>query len=117
MPRSDIETELIAVSGCGPARGSKGDRARPSPLTTRRSRSTPDALELRRPGHRLADEARPEKAIADFSEAIRTDPGFALAYLNRAGVRYEKGEFDKAIADLDAAIRRQPKDAHAYCPG
>ena len=55
-----------------------------------------------------------DKAIADYTEAIRLDPKFAEAYYNR-GVAYEnKGEYDKAIADYTEAIRLDPKYAEAY---
>ena len=55
-----------------------------------------------------------EKAIADYTEAIRLDPKDAKAYYNR-GVAYgEKGERDKAIADFTEAIRLNPKMAWAY---
>ena len=55
-----------------------------------------------------------DKAIADYTEAIRLDPKFAQAYNNRGGTYYGKGEFDKAIADFSEAIRLNPKYAHAY---
>ena len=55
-----------------------------------------------------------DKAIADFTEAIRLDPKYAQAYYNR-GYAYWKGDFDKAIADFTEAIRLDPKYAKAYC--
>ena len=56
-----------------------------------------------------------DKAIADYTEAIRLDPKFATAYYGR-GVAYgEKGDYDKAIADYTEAIRLDPKLAEAYC--
>jgi tetratricopeptide (TPR) repeat protein len=55
-----------------------------------------------------------DKAIADYAEAIRLDPKYALAYYNR-GVAYEKkGEWDNAIAEYTEAIRLDPKYARAY---
>ena len=50
-----------------------------------------------------------DKAIDDFTEAIRLDSRYAMAYYNR-GLAYEKkGEPDKAVADLDAVVRLRPK--------
>ena len=50
----------------------------------------------------------PDRAIADYSEAIRLDPKFANAYINR-GVAYRaKLENDRAIADFDEAIASIP---------
>ena len=49
-----------------------------------------------------------DRAISDFTEAIRLDPKLASAYYNR-GIAYEnKGEHDKAIADYTEAIRLEP---------
>src|SRR5262249_905283 len=55
-----------------------------------------------------------DRAIADFSEAIRLDPNYAEVY-NLRGVTYgNKGDLDRAIADYSEAIRLDPKLAAAY---
>ena len=56
-----------------------------------------------------------DKAIDGFSEAIRLDPGFAVAYRDRGlawdAKRYlDKGFFDKAFEDLSEAIRLDPEN-------
>ena len=51
-----------------------------------------------------------DKAIADFTEAIRLDPKYAEAYCNRGCAYRNKGDYDKAIADFTEAIRLNPKD-------
>ena len=54
------------------------------------------------------------KAIEEYSKAIRLDPHEGKAYFNR-GLAYDnKGEFDRAINDYNAAIRLDPQDADAY---
>ena len=55
-----------------------------------------------------------DKAIADFSEAIRLDPKRADAYYGRGTAYGHKGEYDKAIADYSDAIRLAPPKADAY---
>ena len=55
-----------------------------------------------------------DKAIADYTEAIRLDPKYADAYNRRADAYEIDGEYDKAIADFTAAIRLNPKDANLY---
>jgi tetratricopeptide (TPR) repeat protein len=55
-----------------------------------------------------------QRAIADYSEAIRLDPKYAMAYYYR-GLAYDyKEEHDRAIADYSEAIRLDPKYAMAY---
>ena len=55
-----------------------------------------------------------DRAIADFTEAIRLDPKYDIEYYGR-GLAYEnKGDYDKAIPDYTEAIRLDPKDARAY---
>ena len=55
-----------------------------------------------------------DRAIADYSEAIRIDPRYADAYYNRAIAFKAKGDLDRAIADYNEAIRLNPRDALAY---
>lgn len=55
-----------------------------------------------------------DKAINDFSRAIRINPRYASAYHNRGYAYERKGEPDKAIMDLSEAIRLNPQDARAY---
>jgi len=55
-----------------------------------------------------------DRAIADFTEAIRLDPKSARAFNNR-GIAYQaKGDGDRAIADFTEAIRLDPKNFLAY---
>jgi tetratricopeptide (TPR) repeat protein len=61
-------------------------------------------------------EARSEfdKAIADYSAAIKLDPTNEFIYNSRGNAWRSKGEYDKAIADHSEAIRLDPKYALAY---
>ena len=87
---------------------------RPSPTTTRPSGSTQSTHAYNNRGFARADKKEYDKAIADFSEAIRLDPKDATAYYNRGIAWAGKNEYDKAIADYSEAIRLDPKDASAY---
>src|SRR5262245_13300531 len=55
-----------------------------------------------------------DRAIADYSEAIKLNPKYASAYVGRGSVWYAKKDFDKAIADYDEAIRIDPKHGLAF---
>lgn len=55
-----------------------------------------------------------DSAIADYSEAIRINPKYALPYNNRGNAYRSKGDNDRAITDLDQAIRLDPEYGYAY---
>ena len=57
---------------------------------------------------------RVEKAITDFSEAIRLDPKSPLAFYNRGNAYLDKKKLDLALADFNAAIANEPEFALAY---
>ena len=44
-----------------------------------------------------------DRAIADYNDAIRLDPNYALAYNNRAVAWQAKGDTARANADFDKA--------------
>src|SRR5262249_24362323 len=54
-----------------------------------------------------------DKALSEFSEAIRIDPRDAKAYLFRGGAHDKKRDYDKAIADYTEVIRLEPTNARA----
>ena len=55
-----------------------------------------------------------DKALAEFNEAIRLEPGCPDAYIHRAFAWTSKGEYDNAIADYDKAVVLEPRSAAAY---
>ena len=63
-------------------------------------------------GH--AREGHPDKAIADYSNAIDRDPKNVVFYTNRAVSQYNSGAYDQVIADCTKAIEFNPQCAAAY---
>jgi tetratricopeptide (TPR) repeat protein len=55
----------------------------------------------------------PDRAVADFNEAIRLKPDFASAYNNRGVVYRQTRDYDRAIKDFDVALRLKPGDLYA----
>jgi len=84
-------------------------------VTTRRTTPrvlTPtevEAYEASKRGEAAFDKKDYDKAIADYTEAIRLDPNY-YNYYNRRGDAYNiKKDYDKAIADYTEAIRLDPE--------
>lgn len=62
-------------------------------------------------GRALAEKKDIDRAISDFSEAIKLDPKLATAYYNRAGVLHnDKKDTKAAVADIFEAVRLDPKN-------
>jgi tetratricopeptide (TPR) repeat protein len=55
-----------------------------------------------------------QQAVESYDEAIRLNPGYALAYNNRGGAYVQLGQYEKAIVDYGAATRINPLYANAY---
>jgi tetratricopeptide (TPR) repeat protein len=55
-----------------------------------------------------------DRAIGDFTQAIRLDPNNKTAYRERGDAYYRKGDHDRAIADHTQAIRLDPAYDAAY---
>jgi tetratricopeptide (TPR) repeat protein len=72
------------------------------------------AIDLIEEGQSLAREGKFEQAITKYGEAIRREPGLALAYFVRASARMEQQRYDDAVSDLDNAIRLTPDDAWCF---
>jgi tetratricopeptide (TPR) repeat protein len=72
------------------------------------------ALAYHTRGYAYAAKGEPDRAIADYNEAIALDPKSALTYVNRGAAYTDKGEHDRAIADYGEAIRLDSNFARAY---
>ena len=55
-----------------------------------------------------------DRAIADFTAAIKLDPKNQIVYAYRCNARYTKGEINGAISDCTSAIALDPRDAASY---
>lgn len=55
-----------------------------------------------------------DQAIAYYSEAIRLNPQYTEAYVNRGNAHKVQGNVDGAIADYSEAIRINPEYVNAY---
>jgi lipoprotein NlpI len=55
-----------------------------------------------------------DRAIADYTEAIRLNPRLREAFNNRGNAWKAKGDLDRAIADYTEAIRLNPQSKEAF---
>lgn len=60
-------------------------------------------------GVELENQGKLGEAIAEYDEAIRLDPSFALAYSNRGAIYARLGQFQQAIQNLNKAIYLDPR--------
>ncbi|MFC1995184.1 fused MFS/spermidine synthase [Chloroflexota bacterium] len=65
-------------------------------------------------GVELTGQGKLDEAIDEYNEAIRLNPGYAMAYNNRGNAYAELGQFERGIEDYDEAIRLNPGYAMAY---
>lgn len=61
-------------------------------------------------GSANGDLGRRRKAMADFAQAIKLDPGFAEVYYNRSFAYEKSGQIKKAMADIKKALELAPGD-------
>jgi tetratricopeptide (TPR) repeat protein len=56
----------------------------------------------------------PERALSDCDEAIKVDPAYPAAYVNRGNAYEDLQDFNHALEDFNTAIRLDPKSVWAY---
>jgi lipoprotein NlpI len=71
------------------------------------------AATLSRRGQSYESNGNYDRAITDYSEAIRLNPA-PVFFTRRGYVYHAKGEYDRAIADYNEAIRINPEYVNAY---
>jgi S1-C subfamily serine protease/tetratricopeptide (TPR) repeat protein len=74
-----------------------------------------DAAELCARGALFTKARQYERAVLDFTAALRADPAYARAFAERGKAYQLQGEHDKALADCDAALKLDPRQVTAYC--
>ncbi|KAH9383280.1 hypothetical protein HPB48_024400 [Haemaphysalis longicornis] len=52
-----------------------------------------------------------DKAVEDYTEAIKYCGALAAPYYNRGTIRYRMGYFDLALPDMEKAVQLQPSNA------
>ena len=60
-------------------------------------------------GYVLKSKGNYKEAIADYNQALKIDPGYVDAYINRCDAYCDMGEYNKAGSDADSALKLKPK--------
>jgi S1-C subfamily serine protease len=66
------------------------------------------AAEFETRASRRYDEARYDRAIEDYSKALKLDPKLTSAMVNRGWAYYHKEDYETAVADFDASLKIDP---------
>ncbi len=86
----------------------RGDHVRAIPQYCRLVVQGPSPSVLRLRGIAYGTAGRHDLALADFDEAIRMNPKFALGYVERGIAKGVMGDLPGATNDLDAALALEP---------
>ena len=60
-------------------------------------------------GKAFAAWGEPERALAEFNQAISHNPGHAVLYANRGGAKLQMGDLQGAVSDCSLAIEMDPR--------
>jgi Tfp pilus assembly protein PilF len=123
-PVSGDETVALALPGTAPDGAPESSEAPPTEMVPaeapRAAAPPPPPRVLIAPanakvtafidsGKRAVVKGDLERAVRDFSEAIRLDPKYPDSYSERGQAMFKLGETERAIADYSAAIQRDPQ--------
>ena len=86
----------------------RNPRDHPAITLTPLRNPAPKAATLIEAGKKAALGDDLEKAVADFSEAVRIDPNHPSGYTERGQALFKLGETDRAIADYSVALKKDP---------
>lgn len=65
-------------------------------------------------GKAFAARGEPERALAEFDQAISHNPGHAVLYANRGGAKLQLGDRQGAILDCSRAIEMDPRCVEGF---
>jgi serine/threonine protein kinase/tetratricopeptide (TPR) repeat protein len=118
-PSMVTPTPSVAIVQSTPQTSSPESTPQPTPATetpkqTARQPPSTNVATLFSQARGEAEAEQNDKAIADYTEAIRLKPDYAEAYNERGQTYFKLKQFDKAISDYGDAIRIKPDFAEAY---
>jgi tetratricopeptide (TPR) repeat protein len=85
-----------------------------TPIPRKSTENPVSAYDFRRRGGEYFYNKDYDRAIADYTRAVRLNPQDVDAYYSRAYSYYEKQEYEKALADYTEVLRLNPNYGAAY---
>jgi tetratricopeptide (TPR) repeat protein len=82
-------------------------------LAQAQGRPPEEAVRRNQRGVVYQNQGKLEEAVAEFRQAVQTDPGYVVALMNLAHVYSLQGRSDEAIAEYRKVLERQPENALA----
>jgi tetratricopeptide (TPR) repeat protein len=113
MPYPALAPGAASASAPPPPAASPRAAAPQEPQSPPARPINPKAAALVESGKQAALKDDLDRAVRDFSEAIRIDPKYPDSYLERGKIYFKQGETDRAIADYSAALAHDPQHAAA----
>ena len=110
MPSGAGEPEEAAPIVVAPG---EAPRAPPPPRTPLIKPANAKVTALIDSGKRASVKGDLDRAVHDYTEAIRIDPKYPDSYAERGQAMFKLGETERAIADYTAAIQRDPQHGTA----
>ncbi|MBH8565042.1 tetratricopeptide repeat protein [Nostoc sp. CENA67] len=74
---------------------------------------TPTFADYYKQGHAAYQTKNYEQAVADFSEAIKQQPTYVKAFVNRGNARYNLKDYEGALVDYSEALQINPHEVKA----
>jgi len=81
---------------------------------TQKSTSSSTAQDFINSGNTYYDKGDYDRAIVDYTQAIKLDPNYNDAYYNRGNAYFDKGDYNRAIVDYTQVIKLDPNNDDAY---
>src|SRR5438105_10670043 len=103
---------LVAYPGENLSAARKHGPAPQAPANTRPNPNDPGGHSAK--GFEFAKKKEYDKAVAEFTEAIKAEPKDPMNYFNRATAYRGAGKMEEARADFSKAIEMAPNNAPAY---